>query len=180
MFDSSFAEGKSVTDAAFEGSLHDWDDTAGKSYLSLKRRIIVEDDFDLFHNILYYIYTNRITFSTNLTLLTPPTLPNLCTTEDIYQIADRLLLTELKHKALDFLASTCTIENITSRVLSKFAYLHEDVEDRYMEYFQKNWDIVKETEEFNKSFINMNGDICWSNRFIEMFPEFMNSISSRP
>ena len=175
MFDSSFAEGRSVTNAALEGSVDDSEDTTGKSYLSLKRRIIVEDGFDLFHNILYYIYTNRITFGTNLAFLTPSTLPKLCATEDIYQIADRLFLTELKHKALDFLTSTCTIENITSRILGKFAFLHEDVEERYVDYFRKNWDVVKETKEFNNSFTDMNGDIYGSNRLIEMFPELMNS-----
>jgi hypothetical protein len=105
----------------------------------------------------------------------PPTFPNLCTTEDIYQIADRLFLTELKRKALDFLTSTCTIENITSRILSKFAFLHEDVGDRYVDYFRKNWDAVKEADEFNNFFTDMNGDTYGSNRLIEMFPDLMNS-----
>ena len=106
-----------------------------------KRHVVIEDDYDLFHNVLYYIYTNRITFSTDLTIEPiGSTIPRLCGTEDIYGIANKMFLDDLKLKALDFINFNCTVENITHRLFSKFAYLYKDVGEMYADYFRdKLW-----------------------------------------
>lgn len=171
VFDSSFVEGYSDTTAENEDSIASSEETSDKSSLPLQRRITVDDDFDLFHSILYYIYTNRITFSTNLSYSTHSRLPKLCATEDIYQIADRLFLSELKAKALNFLANTCSVQNITSRMLSEFTFLHEDVQDRYVDYFLKNWKVIRATEDLRRLFTDGFGDSYESTRLIELFPE---------
>jgi hypothetical protein len=50
---------------------------------------------------------------------------------------------------------SCTTGNIVTRVLSKFAELHEEVSESYAGYFRKHWDLVKGTENFAQCF---NGD----------------------
>lgn len=63
-----------------------------------------------------------------------------------------MLLPELKRKALEFLKISCTAENITSRVLSKFSDLHDEVGAIYSQFFQRNWGQVKGTQQFNREF----------------------------
>ena len=113
-----------------------------------------EEPFDLLHNILYYLYTDRITFSTNLNSCTslPSTLPKLCSAEAIYIAADRMFLTDLKEKALNFLKLSCTTENITARVLGSFADVYTDVGIIYTDYFRRHWNSVRESEWFEKTF----------------------------
>jgi hypothetical protein len=139
---------------AFDQTLSPDEDgeTSTKDRLSLYQQKATEEPFDLLHNILYYLYTDRIIFSTSLDTSLPANLPKLCSAEDIYVAADRMFLTELKEKALKFLEISCTTENITSRVLSSFAYVHAEVGTLYTDYFRKNWDRVKESEYFDQSF----------------------------
>ena len=135
MFKSSFAEGDFNRDepAPDKG---DW---------LYRTHIQVDDDFDLLHNILYYLHTGQISFGTNLTYEQPGVthLPKLCAAEDIYAMADRLLLDELKSKAFNFLRFTCSVENITLRTMSQFAMLYKEVGDMYAAYYRKNWKQVR-------------------------------------
>ena len=130
-------------------------ETSTKDALSLYRQKDSEESFDLLHNILFYLYTDRITFSTNLDNSLPANLPRLCSAEDVYVAADRMFLTELKEKALSFLKLSCTTENITSRVLSNFADVHAEVGTIYTDYFRRNWDRIKGSEYFDQSFEDM-------------------------
>jgi len=59
------------------------------------QQIQVEEDFDVFHNILLYIYQGRIASASDLNFLweTHPKRPKKSNVEDIYGIADRMLLT---------------------------------------------------------------------------------------
>jgi hypothetical protein len=108
-----------------------------------RRRVEVEDTFDLIHNILYYLHTDQIAFCTDLTYIDDTCLPKLCTAEDIYAISDRLLLDDLKGNALDFLRATCTIDNITARTMSEFAMTYKEVGTMYANYYQTNWKKVR-------------------------------------
>ena len=138
-----------------EGSSH-LDDTQSDILqargLPNQSRINAEDSYELLHTILYYIYTDRIAFGTNLEASLPPPFPKLCSAEDVYMAADRMLLSELKYRALEFLKLSCTTGNIVTRVLSKFAELHEEVSESYAGYFRKHWDLVKGTENFSQCF----------------------------
>ena len=64
MFNSSFAEGDSAVASVslIPIAVHD-----KRPQVLPRRRIVVEDDFDLFHNLLYYIYINHISFGTDHT-----------------------------------------------------------------------------------------------------------------
>ena len=112
----------------------------------------MEDDFDVVHNVLYYIYTNSITLSTVTSEDPSAGMPRRCDAEDIYAVAHRLELENLQIKALRFLKSTCNVRNITARVLSEFAMLYEDVGKIYNDYFIQHWGKIRETTEFNRYF----------------------------
>jgi len=114
---------------------------------------VIHVAFNLFLTALYYIYTCIIAFSTDLQIETPAIRgPKLCAAEDIYAVADMMLLDDLKSKALDFLLLTCTVENITERVLSDFAHTFKDVKDRYLKWFGDRWTEVRDSQVYNTLF----------------------------
>jgi len=119
-----------------------------------KRTIPVPaNKFDLLHTILYYIYTGRITFGTDLSYKQPDaTLPKICDAQDIYEVAHDLALEQVKSKALNFLKATCTPKNITARRLSRVTSDpdHRLLTEFYSEYFTKNWNKIRDTDEHNE------------------------------
>ena len=127
-----------------------------KSLQSPRRLVKIPDDFDLFHIILFYLYTDRICFTT-----TPKKQFDIPVTNDaegIYAIAHRLMLESLTSKALSFIEHTCTSQNITSRSFGTFALTHEPVGEVYDAFFMKNWDNIIQTEEFEEFFKEMEND----------------------
>jgi hypothetical protein len=140
-----------------------------------RRQITMDDDCDVVHNVLYYLYTNTVRFSTATITETDntPSLPALCNAEDIYALAHRLDLADLQSKALHFLKLTCTIRNITERDLSSFAALYEQVGAVYDEYFKANWQEVQKTDEFEKYFVELEheGDNKETFRVFKKFRE---------
>jgi len=143
VFNSSFAEGHAAA-------------TSSTPTSPPHGHIVVDDPFDLFHTILHYIYSKRITFVNNLDIVLSGRQarksPKLCSAEDIYAIADRLLLDDLKRKALDFLEQTCTGENIVARTFGELASLYPEVRVMYAKRFFKNKDVVNDPEEVRKFF----------------------------
>lgn len=135
VFKSAFAEGKSISVG----------NPSQPENNILHRTILeVEDDFDLLHNILFYLYTGQISFGTDITSeQSEQGFPKLCAAEDIYAMADRFFLDELKEKAFNFLDVTCTVTNITAGALSKFARTYKEVGDMYSAFCRKNWKQVK-------------------------------------
>jgi hypothetical protein len=158
VFESLFAEGDSNNARpSRDDSLH-------------RTCIQVEDDFDLLHNILYYLHTNIISFGTHL-FDEQASLPKLCAAEDIYAMADRLLLDDLKKKAFDFLELTCTVENITARLFGRFAMLYKEVGNMYAEYYHKNWNQVKHGP-MHKAFFEKRGSEGDATEIIEVFRRY--------
>jgi hypothetical protein len=163
VFKSSFAEGDSNGVGVPPNSEDD----------SFRRtRVQVDDDFDLLHNILYYLHTDQISFGTDLTFEpSEKHLPKLCAAEDIYAMADRLLLDELQSKAFDFLESTCTVENITARAFSKFAMLYKEIEEMYETYFLENWEDVKNSKAHEEFFAEKESEAD-INDFTKLFKRY--------
>lgn len=127
----------------------------------------------MFHNVLYYLHMDRIFFGMDL-IYKPPfsmNLPKLCVAEDIYAIADRLLLDDLKIKAFNFLKFTCAPENITSRALSKFAMLYKEVGDIYAAFYRDNWKRVRSTKE-HEIFFTENGLEGDTNELIKLMKRY--------
>jgi hypothetical protein len=84
VFNSAFQEGDIAVTTT---------NVANISATPLGRHIRVKDDYNLLHSVLYYIYSDCISFSTE-----PSRPDNFCNAEEIYSIADRLLLDDLKEK----------------------------------------------------------------------------------
>jgi hypothetical protein len=137
-----------------------------------RREIIMDDDCDVVHNVLYYLYTNTVRFypPTEIQIRLAP-LPPFCDAEDIYALAHRLDLAELQSKALHFLKLTCTKRNITERALSSFAALYEQVGTVYDEYFKANWQELQKTDEYEKYFQELasEGDVKETSRVLTKF-----------
>ena len=104
------------------------------------------------HNILFYLHTDIISFSTDLTCEPPSDRPKLCDAEEIYAMADRLLLDDLKTKAFEFLKLTCDIRNITRRAMGKYATIYPDLGEMYAAYYRKNLAEVRSTKEHDEFF----------------------------
>ena len=151
MFNSNFTEGRLEVKSELPSQNGD------KKPLQTPRRLVkVPDDFDLFHIILFYLYTDRICFTT-----TPEKQFDIPVTDDaegVYAIAHRLMLDSLASKAIKFLDHTCTSRNITSRSFGTFALSHEPVEEVYDAFFMENWDEVIQTKEFEEFFKEMEND----------------------
>ena len=119
------------------------------------RIVKIVDDFDLFHAILFYLYTDRICFLATHESSHLSAMPSISDAEGIYAIAHRLMLDKVTSKALHFLRSTSTVRNITARKFGKFGSVHQAVGNVYHNYFMQNWDEVIRTEEFEKYFLEL-------------------------
>jgi hypothetical protein len=150
-------------------------DSAEDSLEGESQAIEIEDDFDLFHTILYYIYTNRIKFSTNTEIKTPDLWdPKICSAEAIYAIVDRMCLEDLKSKAAFNL--TCTAEYITERVLGDFAEDYKDVRDKYTRWFREYWKYVKESESRTRLLEELEGEEeCDKKGLRELFKRYRDN-----
>jgi len=119
-----------------------------------KRVISTDIDFDTLHNILHYLYTNQIYFHSKPGKQ-QSTGPTTVDAQRIYEAADRLLLTDLKFKAEDFLNHTCDIQNITPRMFSEFAARHEDLNISYRYFFRTHLSSIIATPKFDEFFDNL-------------------------
>jgi len=147
---------------------------AGIDSRHTRRRITMEEDFDVVRNILYFIYTNRVTFST-LNIEENDGTPKVCDADDIYGSAHRLDLEDLKVKSLRFLKQTCNRMNITERVFSKFSLLYVEIDKIYSEFFQNHWPEIRETSEFAEYFehLEVGSDLEETRRIFRRFRELM-------
>jgi hypothetical protein len=149
-----------------------------------RRLICMEEDIDLVHNIIYYIYTNKIAFSTETSETNTtfgPSFPNVCDAEDIYALAHRLDLEGLKDKALGFLKLSCNPRNIIPRVLGPYTSLYDEMSGVYADYFHRNWAEIRDTTEFGIYFTELehDGDLEETIRVFKRFRELIKSPSFR-
>jgi len=113
------------------------------------------DDYYLFHTVLYYLYTDRICFTTDLDSENS----SLHATDDaegIYAIAHRLLIDSLLAKSLKFIKDTCSPQNITGRAFGKVAAT--DIGKTYTEYLLDHWNEVIKDPSFEEFFAEIEGD----------------------
>ena len=150
MFNSAFSEGKprNENELIVDGE---------KPPPYPRRLVTINDDYDLFHIVLFFLYTDRVCFTTTPEEC-PGDIPITDDAEGIYAIAHRLILDSLTSKAIHFLKSTCTIQNITERSFGKFVSVHESVGEVYDKYFMENWDEVIQSTEFEEFFKALEKD----------------------
>lgn len=149
-----------------------------KTSSQVPRRVVtITDDFDLFHALLFYIYTDKICFTAS-----PESFrgefgdcPLITDGEGMYALSHRLLFSSITLKALDFLQSTCDIHMITSCVFGSFGTLHENVGIVYYKYFMENWSQVIKTPEFEKYFEELEPDSVEYKRVNRKFRDMVRS-----
>lgn len=159
MFNSSFAEGRPSsppTKLITNGHM--------TPPLSSRRQVAVDDDYDLFHIVLFYLYTDRICFTTTPEYTSMPDLPSTTDAEGVYAIAHRLMLDPLMAKALHFLESTSNVRNITARTFGGFAAIHDEVAKLYDDRFVALWSLVKHSSEWEEFFSELDEDTNESKR----------------
>jgi hypothetical protein len=142
VFNSGFSEGQSNSIA----------DSVDNTLFEKRRIIKTSENYQLFYSILYYLYTEVIVFDTDPNYPSEESLETPSDVESIYAAADRMLLTDLKEKALDFLRRTCSIENITTRVFGHTASAYEELNEIYASYFKKHLEEVIQTLEYQEFF----------------------------
>jgi hypothetical protein len=144
-----------------------------------RRRIHALETYDVMHNMLYYLYCNRVTFSTVLEEV-DDTSPRACDVEDLYALAHRLDVEKLRLKALGFLEKTCTLKNISSRVFSKFASLYPEVDTVYSRFFRRNWEEIRKREEHAEYFEEVDKGCDWAetSRVFKRFRELVRDFNT--
>jgi len=144
------------TSGFIEGQLSARDETHSDD----RQVITIPEDFDVFHNILYYLYTGIIVFDTSPESFEPSDkAPRAVDVHAIYSAADRFLLTDLRERAFDFLRNTCTVENITRRVFGDCASIHDEVTRFYNSFFIQHLGSVVATFDYKNFFQEVEG---WS------------------
>ncbi|GAA5900466.1 hypothetical protein JCM6882_001254 [Rhodosporidiobolus microsporus] len=149
-----------------------------KPATSIKRAITVTDaGFTTYRAMLYFLYTERITFtplasSFTVALVTnnetgPNSsrraflLSNAKKTSDpveaasphaVYRLADKLDIPELKKRAKEAITSGFTTRNILYELISTFSYHYDEIQNAALKYAWANWDDVKATPAFNRVF----------------------------
>jgi hypothetical protein len=143
---------------------------------SFRKVYYLHDDFELFHTLLVYLYTDRVCFTTSPDIIKPVDIPITADAEGVYAISHRFKLECLDNKAFHFLKATCNVRNITARTFSGFAAEHEVVGGMYDEYFLRHWEEVKRTDEFEEYFVDVEDDVQKLVRVTKKFRKMMKSM----
>ena len=162
VFNSGFSEGRSGVPIRSQHALDD--SSTDESHYNLgfnqednnhddtmieRRRVVkISEDYHIFHDILYYIYTDIITFyeddatPTGQLFETPQGYASKV--EKLFAAADFYLLNGLRQKAIAFLRRTCSLKNIAFRVFGHTAVLYPEIDEIYSSYFKANLkDVMK-------------------------------------
>jgi hypothetical protein len=155
------SEFHSLTGAVFESRFAEGDggriqcncDPRAIQYISA-RTIESIEDFELLHSVVYYLYTDKVCFTTAVVGEEQGEIPE-CDAEAAYAIADRFQLEGLKAKARAFLLDTCCIINIVPRILGEFAFEYEELGRSYENIFFRLWDQVRDTDKLSKFLLSL-------------------------
>jgi hypothetical protein len=91
-------------------------------------------------------------------VLGPPGVPVYCGVEEIFAIAHRFVLTDLKAKAIKFFSETCSVENIVERVFSNFGLIYSEIAEVCGLFFLSNWNSIRERQELDSYFEDLEND----------------------
>jgi hypothetical protein len=143
VFEAGFLEGQAA-EAPDNASVITLTDTDCKAVPPCSRRLVLSTDaFELFHVVLYYVYTRTMCFGVELNVVPDEGVPPVCDPQHILAIADRYELHDLRKHALEFLDYTRSKQNIVDRIFSAEAFLCDDVAKMYRNYFVENWAKIK-------------------------------------
>jgi hypothetical protein len=123
------------------------------------RTIPTDESFEALYPVLYYLYTDRIYFTTlpiedaQPLYQVPP-----CDAEDAYRFGDMLGLSELKEKALGFLSDTYNEHNIIAKVFGECALNYEEVGKKCETVFYQHWNSIGKRGDLKEYFENLERD----------------------
>ncbi|KAF9778754.1 hypothetical protein BJ322DRAFT_1092448 [Thelephora terrestris] len=75
-----------------------------------------------------------------------PGQPSPCSAKAVYRLADRLDLSDLKHRAFQFIIKSLTVENVPFEVFSTFSVAYEEVRKVQIKYFLDNWGAIRASD----------------------------------
>jgi hypothetical protein len=104
------------------------------------RTLSAQEPFEILHPIFYYMYTDRIRFTTSGVneVESISEIPQI-DAENAYRLGDLFGLPKLKKMAYDFLIDTTDEDNILRRIFGDFAFQYEEVGKGYEPLFYKHW-----------------------------------------
>jgi hypothetical protein len=117
------------------------------------------EPFEVLHPILYYLYTDRICFTTLPIEEAKPLhqVPS-CNAEDAYRIGDLYDLEPLKKKALGFLVDTADMTNIISQIFGEYALKYQEIGQGYEKVFYKYWNDIRNTGVLSQYFRDLEDE----------------------
>jgi hypothetical protein len=119
------------------------------------RSISTDEPFESLYPVLYYLYTDRIYFTTiPIEEATPLYHVPPCDAEDAYRLGDMLGLADLKEKALAFLSDTYQEHNIIEKVLGECALNYEEVGKKCEAVFYEHWNSIRKRGDLKAYFEN--------------------------
>lgn len=143
-----------------------------------QRRVIrMEMEFHTLHSILYYLYTNQIVFHSKPGKETGSGLRTI-DVHILYEMADQLLLFDLREKAENFLLYSRDIHNITARLFGHYASTHDDLYNFYRNFFCTRLPAIVQTKEFDDFFHQIEGTELYERRNTE-FRDLVQTAFSR-
>jgi hypothetical protein len=111
------------------------------------QKLHAHESFEVFYAILYYLYTDRIYFTTApMKETTPRHQVPPCDAEEAYRVGDILGLSELKKTAMKFLVHTTDGANILDRIFGEFALKYQDIGKGYETVFYEFWPEIRKTD----------------------------------
>jgi hypothetical protein len=115
-------------------------------------------DFATLHNILYFIYIGCVNLPFPQEEAEDDPLPEGYPDEpDPYRLfrnANKFLLPSLKERCYFHLKYGVTPKNVTERLFHPECEYHEELKELYFDYLIANYDVVKETEEWERVICN--------------------------
>jgi BTB/POZ domain len=128
------------------------------------RSVIYVDDVDFItmHNILYFFYTGHVNMHLEGATVrgryknAVDGYPGKVDPFTLLQAANIFLLEDLEERCRHFLISTCTPNNVCSRLFGVLQCKHyKSLMDGYIEYIIQHFDVVKMTPEWEQMLLNL-------------------------
>ncbi|GAA5927816.1 hypothetical protein JCM10213_000899 [Rhodosporidiobolus nylandii] len=156
---------------------------AESSKLTVK---VTDTGFITFRALLYFLYTNRVSFTPSASLFTVELIKGAASTSSIakassrrafllatstkttypvekasphalYRVADKLGIEELKKRAREAIVADFRVENILYELISTFCHHFEDIQREALKYAWENWETVKTTPAFPRVIAGSSG-----------------------
>jgi hypothetical protein len=119
----------------------------------LIRTIPTDEYFETLYPVLYYLYTNRILFTTlPIEDACPLYQVPPCNAEEAYRFGHMLELPELQAKALAFLSDTYNEHNIIEKVFGECALNYEQVGKGCEAVFYQHWNSIRKRGDVREYF----------------------------